>query len=72
MTLALTELAQAIEAEMLDLAKGGAKIDTLVGFHYGYRSALRARNAIGDLEDEALSRHFEGWQLPEGFVVDPD
>jgi len=71
MTHAVTELAKQIEDTMLDLAKVGASLDRLIGFEMGYRDALRARGLIGDIEDEALGRHFDGWSIPADLKIEP-
>jgi len=59
MTTALTDLATKLEAEMTTLLKEGMDIEKVWGYQLGYRAAMAAHGLLGDIEEEALSRHFE-------------
>lgn len=61
MTIELTVLAAELEAELMQLLTEGMDLDKLWGYQLGYRSALSRKGLLGDIEDEALSRHFESW-----------
>lgn len=59
MTTELTKLADALQAEMTTLLNEGMDIEKVWGYQLGYRAAMSAHGLLGDIEEEALSRHFE-------------
>ena len=61
MTIELTTLATDLETQANKLIEEGMDLATAWGFTLGYRQALAQRGLLGDIEDDALCRHFETW-----------
>lgn len=61
MTTELTKIATELETYMDQMLTEGMDFEHVWGFSVGFRHALNTRGLLGDLEDEALSRHLEPW-----------
>lgn len=59
MTIALTALAAQIESDVREMVTEGSTYETVWGYQLGYRQAMLKGGTLGDLEDQALGRHFE-------------
>ena len=71
MTVELTKLAEELEAEMKQMLAEEMTRDAVWGWCAGIRDGLKRAGQLGELEDEALGRHFERFfaKLPGSNVV---
>ena len=61
MTTELTQLITRLEADMAEMLEEGMTLDQAWGYGQGYREAMSRHGLLGDVEEEALIRHFETW-----------
>jgi hypothetical protein len=71
MTVELTKLAEELEAEMKQMLADEMTRDAVWGWCAGVRDGLKRAGQLGELEDEALGRHFDRFfgNLRESKVV---